>query len=332
MKAVVLAAGFGSRLQPFTSNRPKHMLPVGGKPILLHGIEYIRDVLNITDIIIVVGYQRHYIMNYFKDGKEFGLNIQFVIQHMNGKKGLGAALELVEGYVTTDFCLYLADNLFGANLKKVVDLHSELGSSVTLHVEEHSNPSRFGVVMREGNKIISVVEKPINPPSNLVITGFYVFSPAIFHALAKLKPSGRGEYELTDAIQIMIEDGYTVICSEISGWRQDIGFPSDILESNEHLMDDKGSIILSDTRDCKIIKPVYIGEHCKLSASTIGPYTTIGKNSSILNSRVEHTVVLENSVIEECSLNKSVVGSKCNIKGLTGHSVKLGDFSTIISG
>lgn len=305
------------------------MLPVGGKPILLHGLEYIRDVLNIQDIIIVVGYQRKYIMDYFKDGKEFGLRIKYVIQNLNGKKGLGAALQLVETLLTSDFCLYLADNFFGANLKQVVDLHITSGSSVTLHIEEHADPSRFGVVVRENEKIIRLVEKPKNPPSNFVITGFYVFSPSIFNALSKLKPSVRGEYELTDAIQLMIEDGYSVICSEITGWRQDIGFPTDILEANEHLMDDEGSKILSDIGDCEIIKPVYIGSNCKMSGSTIGPYTTIGQNTTIADSRLKHTVVLENSIINNCMLTKSVVGSKCKINGLTGHSVNLGDYSQI---
>ena len=330
MKAVILAAGYGSRLQPFTSHRPKHMLPVGGKPILRHGIEYIRDVLKITDIIIVVGYQKEVIMDYFGDGKTIQINITYVVQHLNGKRGLGAALQLVEPIISSDFCLYLADNLFGANLKQVVDLHMGNNAVITLHIEEHQNPSRFGVVVTDNEgRIIRVVEKPKDPPSNQVITGFYVFSPMIFHYLNKLSPSARVEYELTDAIQQVIEAGLEVRASVISGWRQDIGYASDILESNEHLMEDIGTVIKSETNNCEIIEPVYIGEDCTLENSTIGPCATISKGSVVKNSQIRHTVILEKSTINNCILEKRVIGSKCKLEGLDNYNAKEGDYSTI---
>ncbi|OLS25552.1 MAG: UTP--glucose-1-phosphate uridylyltransferase AglF [Candidatus Heimdallarchaeota archaeon LC_2] len=330
LKAVILAAGYGSRLQPFTSHRPKHMLPVGGKPILQHGLEYIRDVLKINEILLVVGYQKENIMEYFGNGKDFGLNIKYIVQHMNGKRGLAAALQLVETEISSDFCLYLADNLFGANLKKVVESHVENNSSVTLHVEQHENPSRYGVVVTNENNIVTkVVEKPKLPPSNTVITGFYVFSPIIFHYLNKLSPSARGEYELTDAIQLVIEAGLDVRASMISGWRQDIGYAGDILASNEHLMGDIGTVIRSETTNCEIIEPVFIGEGCDLRDSTIGPFATIGKGSKIINSNLSHTVVLENSLIDECDLQSSVIGSKCKLKGLKQFNAKVGDYSSI---
>lgn len=330
MKAVILAAGYGSRLQPFTSHRPKHMLPVGGKPILQHGIEYIRDVLKIKDLIIVVGYQKEVIMEYFGNGKTFDININYVVQHLNGKRGLGAALQLVEPHISSDFCLYLADNLFGANLKQVVDVHMTNTSVVTLHIEEHENPSRFGVVVTDNDgKVIHVVEKPKDPPSNQVITGFYVFSPMIFHYLNRLSPSARGEYELTDAIQLVIEAGLEVRASIISGWRQDIGYASDILVSNEHLMEDIGTTINSETNNCEIIEPVFIGENCDLRDSIIGPYATIGKGSTIINSKLSHSVVLENSIIDQCALQSSVIGSKCKLTGLKQFEAKVGDYSQI---
>jgi glucose-1-phosphate thymidylyltransferase len=331
MKCVILAAGYGSRLQPFTSHRPKQMLPVGGKPILQHGLEYIRDILNITEIIMVVGYRRDYIMEYFGDGSAFGLKIVYAIQHLNSKRGLGAALQLVEEFISGDFCLYLADNLFGANLKQVVDYHLKNSPSVTLHVEQHENPSRFGVVVADdNNNVIRVVEKPKDPPSNLVITGFYVFSPIIFHHLAKLKPSARGEYELTDAIQSIIESNCEVKISTISGWRQDFGYAEDILESNRFLMKDLGTTIKSDVGNCEIVEPVYIGENCKLENSKIGPFATIGDNTSIIDTYIRESVVLEDSEIINCSINNSVIGSKCKLEGLREHSFKVGDYSQIL--
>ncbi len=306
------------------------MLPVGGKPILQHGLEYIRDVLKINEILLVVGYQKESIIEYFGNGKEFDLTIKYIVQHMNGKRGLGAALQLVEIEISSDFCLYLADNLFGANLKKVVDSHIENNSSVTLHVEEHENPSRFGVVVTDENdNITNVVEKPKIPPSNTVITGFYVFSPIIFHYLNKLSPSSRGEYELTDAIQLVIDAGLEVRASIISGWRQDIGYAGDILKSNEHLMEDIGTVIKSETNSCKIIEPVFIGDACILSDSTIGPFATIGKGSTIRNSSISHSVVLEDSIIDKCELQSSVIGSRCKLTGLDQFDAKVGDYSKI---
>lgn len=330
MKCVILAAGYGSRLQPFTSHRPKQMLPVGGKPILQHGLEYIRDVLKITEIVMVVGHRRDYIMDYFGTGKKFGLKITYVVQHLNSKRGLGAALQLVEEYINGDFCLYLADNLFGADLKKVLDFHLQESSSVTLHVEKHENPSRFGVVVADENQnVLRVVEKPKDPPSNLVITGFYVFSPIIFQHLARLKPSARGEYELTEAIQSLIETDNGVKISTISGWRQDIGYAEDILSSNKFLMEDLGTSINSDVSSCTIIEPVYIGNDCKLENCTIGPFATIGSGTQMINTSITDSVVLEDSQIIDCNIKNSVVGSNCVLQGLDQHTFKVGDYSVL---
>ena len=234
MKGVVLAAGYGSRLLPFTSFRPKQLLPVAGKPVLLRSIEYMRDILDIHDIIIVVGYQRSAIMDYFKDGKDFGIEINYVVQHANHRRGLAAAVNLVEKNITRDFALLLGDNLFSANLKKVIDLHFSTNPSCTLHIEENPEPQRYGVVELDGENVISLEEKPKNPKSNFVITGFYILSPIIFSMFSKLKPSARGEYELTDALQLLLENNYSIKASTIEGWRQDLGYPEDLLTINKH--------------------------------------------------------------------------------------------------
>jgi len=306
------------------------MLPVGGKPILLHGLEYIRDKLEIKDVIIVVGHQRQNIIDYFGDGEKFGVKITYVIQHFNSKRGLAAALQLVEEYINSDFCLYLADNLFGADLRKVLDEHRENRPSVTLHVEEHENPSRFGVVITDDdNNITGVIEKPKNPPSNLVITGFYVFSPIIFSAMGKLKPSKRGEYELTDAIQILIDEGKKVRASTISGWRQDFGYADDILSSNKHLMKEWGTTINSKLENCQIIEPVYVGKDCTLKNSIIGPYATLGDEVIVEDSIISETVILDDSIIINCKIANSVIGSKCKLEGLVNYNLRVGDYAQI---
>ncbi|MHA1420367.1 MAG: sugar phosphate nucleotidyltransferase [Candidatus Heimdallarchaeaceae archaeon] len=332
MKGVVLAAGYGNRLLPFTSFRPKHLLPVAGKPILHRSLEYMRDVLDITDIIIVVGYQMKSIMDYFKNGQEIGMDVSYVVQHAGHARGLAAATGLVQDQISNDFVLFLGDNLFGANLKHVIDLHNASNASATLHVEEHSNPQRFGVVELDGDNVISVEEKPENPKSNNVITGFYVLSPTIFNMISGLQPSARGEYELSDALQSMINQHYTVKASKIDGWRLDIGYPEDLLAVNKLLLNDETHTVKGDVENSTILPPVYIAEGSKIKDSVIGPYVMIEKGVSIDRCEVKNSVVLEKSKLYRSVISNSVVGSNSVVKGLKAHSLKVGDYSDISNG
>jgi len=333
MKGVILAAGHGTRLLPFTSYRPKHMLPVAGKPILHRSIEYMRDVLDINEIILVVGYQRNSIIEYFKDGRDFGVEINYVIQHTHQLKGLAAAINLVEERISSDFIVQLGDNLFSADLKKVIQHHFDNNCSATLHVEEHENPERYGVVEldTQGN-VISLEEKPRIPKSNYVITGFYVLSPVIFKTIKGLKPSKRGEYELTDALQRLVTDNFRVQAVKIEGWRLDIGYPEDLVSVNKIFLNDKTHNVLGKVEKSHIIPPVYISESSIIKNSTIGPYSMIEKNVEIINSEVSNTIILEKSKINKCIIRDSVIGTKSVITGLNGHSLKVGDYSKISNG
>jgi glucose-1-phosphate thymidylyltransferase len=332
MKGVVLAAGYGSRLLPFTSYRPKQLLPVAGKPILMHSLEYIRDVLDIHEIVIVVGYQRSAIMDYFKTGEELGLDVSYVVQHTNHPRGLAAAVSLVEDQINTDFALLLGDNLFSANLKKVIDLHFETNATGTLHIEEHPNPQRFGVVEIDGDNVISVEEKPTNPKSNYVITGFYVFSPTIFNMISGLQPSARGEYELSDAIQELINNKYSVKAAQIEGWRQDIGYPEDLLSVNKFYLTDHTHAIKGEVVNSQVIPPVYIAKGSKVTNSVIGPHAMIEEGVEIFDSEIINSVVLEKSTISRSVIRDSVIGTNSNVKGLKAHSLKVGDYSDIANG
>jgi glucose-1-phosphate thymidylyltransferase len=332
MKGVILAAGHGRRLLPLTSFRPKHMLPVAGKPILHHSLEYLRDVLNIMDIIIVVGYERQAIMDYFKNGKELGINITYVIQHSDQVRGLAAAVNLVREYITGDFVVFLGDNLFSADLRKVIDLHLESKAAATLHLEENENPQRYGVVEVKGDDVLSLEEKPENPKSNFVITGFYVFSPVIFNMIPKLKPSFRGEYELTDAIQELVNNDYLVKAGLISGWRLDIGFPEDLLRVNRHYLNEETHSVKGEVKNSQILPPVYIAEGSKVTDSKIGPYAMIEKGVEIINSELSNSVILEKSKLIDSVISDSVIGTNSTIKGLKAHSLKVGDYSDIVNG
>ncbi len=329
MKGVILAAGFGSRLLPFTSFRPKHMLPVAGKPILHRSIEYMRDVLDITDITIVVGYQREYIIDYFKNGQEFGMDISYVVQHTNQSRGLAAAVNLAQDRISSDFALLLGDNLFSADLSKCIDLHFSSNASATIHVEENENPQRYGVVELDGDKVISLEEKPINPKSNFVITGFYVFSPTIFKKTSNLLPSARGEYELTDAIQKLVSKGYLVKAALIDGWRLDIGYPEDLLAVNRKYLTSKTQVISGKTINSTISPPVYICPDCEIIDSIIGPYVTLEKGVSIKNSEISDSIVLENSIIDHSKISDSVIGTNSRVNGIKSNNLIVGDYSII---
>ncbi|MHA1440634.1 MAG: sugar phosphate nucleotidyltransferase [Candidatus Heimdallarchaeota archaeon] len=329
MKGVVLAAGFGSRLLPFTSYRPKHLLPVAGKPILHRSIEYMRDVLDITEVIIVVGYQRQYIMDYFKNGSNFGMDISYVIQHTDQAQGLAAAVNLVQDKISSDFALLLGDNLFSADLSKCIDFHNSSKASATIHIEKNPNPQRYGVVELDGDTVISLEEKPKNPKSNYVITGFYVFSPTIFQMTSNLRPSARGEFELTDAIQRLVSKNYLVKATMIDGWRLDIGYPEDLLAINRKYLNDDTHEINGNIKDSSIKGPVYISPDCEIINSIIGPYTMIEKGVTIKNSEIHDSIILENSKIDRSKMSNSLIGTNSIVYGIKSNSLKVGDYSVI---
>jgi glucose-1-phosphate thymidylyltransferase len=234
MQAVVLAAGEGTRLRPLTENKPKGMVEVDSKPILAHCFEQLID-LGADELIVVVGYKKETIITHF--GDEFrGVPITYA--HQRETKGLAHALLTVEDFIEDDFMLMLGDNIFDANLADVVNRQRESRADAAFLVEEvpMEDASRYGVCdTNKYGEILSVEEKPENPPSNLVMTGFYTFTPAIFHACHLVQPSDRGEYELPDAINLLLQSGRTIAAIRIEGWRIDVGYPEDREEAERRL-------------------------------------------------------------------------------------------------
>lgn len=226
MQAVLLAAGKGTRLRPLTDDKPKGMVEVAGKPIITHCFERLAD-LGAESFHVVVGYKQEQIIEYYGDAYE-GIPITYA--HQREQKGLAHALLTVEEQITDDFMLMLGDNIFEANLGDVVNRQAEDRADAAFLVEEvpYEEASRYGVC--ETNKygeIIEVVEKPDDPPSNLVMTGFYTFTPAIFHACHLVQPSNRDEYEISEAIDLLIQSGRTIDAIRMDGWRVDVGYPED---------------------------------------------------------------------------------------------------------
>ena len=237
MKAVVLAAGEGTRLRPLTEDKPKGMVEVAGKPILTHCFEQLIE-LGADELLVVVGYKKQVIINHFEDEFE-GVPITYA--HQREQNGLAHALLTVEEHIDDDFMLMLGDNIFQANLQDVINRQREERADAAFLVEEvpWDEASRYGVCdTNKYGEIEEVVEKPEEPPSNLVMTGFYTFTPAIFHACHLVQPSNRDEYEISDAIDLLLHSGRTIDAIRMDGWRTDIGYPEDRDAAEERLTGD----------------------------------------------------------------------------------------------
>jgi len=238
MKAVVLAAGKGTRLRPLTDDKPKGLVEVNGKPIVTHCFERLAE-LGAEEFIVVVGYRKEDIISYYDD--EFD-GIPITYSHQREQKGLAHALLTVEEHIDDDFMLILGDNIFRANLEDVVRRQQEDRADAAFLTEEvpYEHASRFGVCdTNDYGEITDVIEKPDDPPSNLVMSGFYTFTPAIFHACHLVQPSNRGEYEISEAIDLLIRSGSTIDAIRMDGWRIDVGYPEDRDEAEKRLEDEE---------------------------------------------------------------------------------------------
>ncbi|PSQ20899.1 UTP--glucose-1-phosphate uridylyltransferase [Halobacteriales archaeon QS_8_65_32] len=236
MQAVVIAAGKGTRLRPLTEDKPKGMVEVDGKPILTRCFEALCD-LGASELIVVVGYLKEEIISHYGDEFE-GVPITYA--HQREQLGIAHALLTVEEHIDDDFMMMLGDNVFDANLGDVVNRQREERADAAFLAEAvpYEEADRYGVCdTNDYGEITAVVEKPDDPPTNLVMTGFYTFTPAIFHACHLVQPSGRDEYEITDAVNLLLQSGRTIDAIRMDGWRVDVGYPEDREEAERRFQD-----------------------------------------------------------------------------------------------
>ena len=237
MQGVVLAAGKGTRLEPLTEDTPKALVEVAGTPL----IEDVFDnllAIGVTDLVVVVGHLKEQIIERYGDSYR---DVPITYAHQRDQHGLAHAILQAEPYVDDDFALMLGDNVFRANLEDVVNRQREDRADAAFLVEEVplEEASRYGVLdTNEYGEIVEVVEKPDDPPSRLVMTGFYTFTPAIFHACHLVQPSDRGEYELPDAIDLLLHSGRTIDAIRMEGWRIDVGYPEDREDAERRLSEE----------------------------------------------------------------------------------------------
>lgn len=315
MKSIILCAGKGTRLRPLTYTSAKHLIPIANKPVLFYAIEAIMEC-GIKDIGIIVGETRDAIRSELKDGSKWGANISYIEQ--KEALGLAHAVSVARDFLGEEkFLMYLGDNLLKNGVENYADKFIQGNYNAFVLLTEVDNPNQFGVAEVEGGRVVRVVEKPKEPVSNLALIGVYFFDKNVHQAIKNIKPSARGELEITDAIQWMIDQGYKVRAEVIKGWWKDTGKPDDILEANRLILEDiekdiKGAKVDEKSQisgrvkigkgteivNSRIDGPVIIGEKAKVIDSYIGPFTSISERVEIRKSEIECSVILEESKLE----------------------------------
>ncbi len=347
MKAVILAAGFGTRLRPHTHTGPKHLLPVANKPVLEHVLDKIREA-GLKDAIMVVGHMEEFIKGYFGDGSKWGMNIQYVEQQK--RLGIAHAVLLVEPLVKDEeFFVILGDNLFKMPLSKIIDLHKRSGAPASVALAKVADPQKFGVVELKNGEIASIEEKPARPKSNFAAIGLYFFSDtAVFDIIRRLKPSARGELEITDTLRSLLKEGFRVNPVMLEGYWKDTGLPEDLLDANRLVLDElgetanpkienvtvRGAVLIGNNvtfRNEVILRgPLVIGNNCEINECVLGPYVTIGSNCKLLETVLSDTIVLDECDMKEAVLQHSILGKSCTVRPKAGKPrLIIGDHSHV---
>jgi bifunctional UDP-N-acetylglucosamine pyrophosphorylase/glucosamine-1-phosphate N-acetyltransferase len=328
MKAVILAAGEGSRMRPLTASKPKVMLPLANKPMIEHTISEAFDA-GITEFVLITGYCENAIMDYFGDGSSFNVNIEYV--HQDKQLGTANAIAYAREHVDGKFVVLNGDMLVRSeHIQKLLSRDND----AIITVKEVENPSSFGVIETEDGRVIRIIEKPEIPPSNLANAGIYLFDDVIFEFIDKTELSSRGELEITDSLQMMVDEGYNVGYQLLDSEWLDVGRPWEILEANQILLKNidsinegivepyatlnneviigKGTIVRNGAY---IVGPVVIGENCDIGPNCfIRASTTIGNDVHIGNAvEIKNSVIMNGTKIGHLSyLGDSVIGEKCN--------------------
>ncbi|OZB92151.1 sugar phosphate nucleotidyltransferase [Paenibacillus sp. XY044] len=329
MKGLILCAGKGTRLYPFTLAYPKTLIPVANRPLLELCIEKLKKQ-GITEIGIVIHPSHEAaIKEQAGTGERWGANITYIYQ--TDPKGISHAIRQAEHFIGNDcFLLLLGDNLILDELTELTKLVKTNGCHAALMLSEVKNPQDYGIVEVINNRIVRLEEKPIVPKSNLAIIGAFAFTNTIFSASAAIGPSPRGEYEITEAIQWMLDQGCSVSYYLSTKPNMDVGTLERWLEANRMMLDNgkepgeiDGTAVLDN---CKIIAPVRIGQNCVLKDCEIGPYVSISAGSNIEGCRIENSIILNDVHLKQAvnPIKNSVIGFQSMMVGL--HSPrKVGD-------
>jgi len=351
MKALITSGGKGTRLRPLTHTQNKHLIPIANKPILHYAIETVIEA-GISEIGIVTNADSTEVQDAIGDGNRWGVNITYIPQE--APLGLAHVVKISEDFIGKEpFIFYLGDNMVVGGANRFVEEFEQDHVNCYLTLSKVKDPERFGVPEIRNNRIVSIEEKPKVPKSEFAVAGIYIYDQYIFEAVNNIKPSKRGELEISDAHQYLIDNGYQIGYSEITGWWKDTGKPIDLLEANrlvlEHLIPriegevDKqsyttGSVIVEQgarIKNSHIRGPVIIGTNTVIENSYVGPFTSIHNDCYINNSEIEFSIVLNNCQILDIGvrIESSLLGSDVELMKVASkpstHRFIIGDQSRV---
>jgi glucose-1-phosphate thymidylyltransferase len=351
MKALVLAGGSGTRLRPITYTSAKQLLPVANKPVLFYCLEAISDA-GITDAGIVVGDTAAAVQEAVGDGSAFGLKVTYIPQE--APLGLAHAVLVAADYLgEDDFVMYLGDNFIVGGIASLVDEFRARRPAAQIMLTQVGDPREFGVAeLDAAGRVIGLEEKPRQPKSDLARVGVYMFTPAVHEGVRQLTPSWRGELEITEAIQWLIDAGHPVSSTVISGYWKDTGNVTDMLEVNRMVLEsmpascrgtvDAGSELIgrvvieagATVTRSRLVGPLIIGAGTVVTDSYIGPFTALAEDCVITGSEIEYSIVLRGASIRGVRrIEASLIGRGVEVTPAPNvpraHRLVLGDHSKV---
>jgi glucose-1-phosphate thymidylyltransferase len=350
MRGLILAGGRGTRLRPITYTSAKQLVPVANKPILFYGLEALA-ASGLEEVGIVVGHTHQEIRDAVGDGSRWGVRVTYIPQP--APLGLAHAVLTAEPFLRDEpFVMYLGDNLIREPLAPLVARFQAEAPAAQILLARVPNPQDFGVAILEGGRVVRLVEKPAVPPSDLALVGVYMFDRHVFAAARAIRPSGRGELEITDAIQYLIDHGQAVHPHVIEGWWKDTGKLEDLLEANRIVLDTltprmdgvvedselTGRVVIEP--EARVVRsvvrgPAIIGRAAVIENAYVGPFTAVGDGVTIRGSEIEHSIVLEGSSVTDVGarIESSLLGRNARVYRAAmkprAYNLMLGDRSQV---
>lgn len=355
MKALIAAGGHATRLRPITYTINKHLIPIANKPMIFYALEKIAET-GIKEVGIILNPGDRILPEVVGNGKKWGVKITY-IEQPGGPLGIAHAVKIAEPFLKKDpFVFYLGDNIILSDIRGFIKKFQKEKLNCLLALSKVKDPERFGVPEIKDGKIVRVEEKPQNPKSEFAVTGIYIYDHNVFEILKDLKPSARGELEISDAHTGLIEKGLKVGYAEITGWWKDTGKPYDLLEGNQLILSKletnispkakiekgvvvQGNVIIgagSQIEGKTLIRgPVIIGESTIIKSAYIGPYTSIGDRVEIYGAEIEHSIIFDDADIHtDRRITDSLIGKNALITPVhetlpNGHKLIIGDNSQV---
>lgn len=351
MKGIILHGGHGTRLRPLTHTGPKQLLPIANKPMSQYCVESLKDA-GVTDIAIIIGGTgSSKVQEYYGEGENFGVKFTYI--HQDQPRGIAHAISLCQKFVGNEkFIVFLGDNILERSILEYKEKFEKSDIDASILLCEVDNPSRFGIANVKDGMITKIMEKPKDPPTNLAVTGIYFLTPIIFDIISRLKPSWRNELEITDALQMLLEERNKITYFTVTDYWKDTGTSDDIIHANKFILNQSksyfhgkkeeqvtldGNVMVGENslikKGAQIIGPVIIGKNCIIHSDTkIGPNASIGDDSIISKCDIEDSIIMSGCNIDgDFKIRDSIIAFNCNLtdKKMKNQSFLLGEGTKI---